>query len=129
LSLGFYALLGAVGLPIFSEHKAGFAVLFGTTGGYLFGFIVAAALVGFLAEKGWSKNVFGMAASYVLGSAVVYLIGASWLTYGYLGGVWTGPQGGLAYGVLPFLLWDAVKAVIAAGLMPAAWRLVSLVKK
>ncbi|MFM6979826.1 MAG: biotin transporter BioY [Micrococcales bacterium] len=128
LSMGLYAVVGGLGLPVFTEASSGMSVLFGATGGYIIGFIIAAALVGYLSEKNFSSNVLKMAVSYTAGTIVIYALGATWLTYGYLGGVWTGDQGGLAYGVLPFLIWDAVKAVVAAGLLPASWKLVNLIK-
>lgn len=125
LSLGLYALIGGLGLPVFTAQAHGFDYLFGATGGYIVGFILAAALVGWLAEKGWSSSSIGMIASYVLGSVVIYGIGASWLTYGYLGGDW---NKGLNFGVLPFLVWDAIKAFVAAAIVPEAWRLANKFK-
>lgn len=127
-SMVLYALLGGIGLPIFSEQSSGWTTLFGATGGYLLAFILASALVGWLAEKGWSKTGLGMLGSYVLGSLVVYALGASWLTYGFLGGEWFGVQGGLAYGVIPFLAFDAIKAFVAAAILPEAWRLAAKFK-
>lgn len=129
LSMALYAVVGALGIPVFSEASAGPDVLFGATGGYIIGFVLAAALVGYLAEKNFSSNVLKMALSYAAGTIVIYALGATWLTYGYLGGVWTGEAGGLMLGVIPFLIWDAVKAVIAAGLLPASWKLVNAIKK
>ncbi len=125
LSLALYAVLGTF-LPIYTNHTLGVDHLFGATGGYIISFVVASALVGFLAEKGWSKSVPLMFISYVLGTAIVYAIGASWLTYGYLGGDWSK---GLAFGVTPFLIWDAVKAIIAGALVPAGWSLAKALKK
>jgi biotin transport system substrate-specific component len=125
LSLALYAVLGTF-LPIYTNHTSGVDHLFGATGGYIISFVVASALVGFLAEKGWSKSVPLMFISYVLGTAIVYAIGASWLTYGYLGGDWSK---GLAFGVTPFLIWDAVKAIIAGALVPAGWSLAKALKK
>lgn len=120
LSLAIYALVGGLGLPVFTAQAHGFDYLFGATGGYIVGFILAAGFVGWLAEKGWSNSSVGMIASYVIGSAIIYVIGASWLTYGYLGGDW---NKGLNFGVLPFLVWDAIKAFVAAAIVPEAWRL------
>src|SRR5690606_38079347 len=56
LSMILYVVLGAVGLPIYSEAASGVGVLLGTTGGYLVGFIAAAALTGWLAERNWDKK-------------------------------------------------------------------------
>lgn len=126
LSLAIYALVGGLGLPVFTAQAHGFDYLFGATGGYIVGFILAAGFVGWLAEKGWSNSSIGMIASYVIGSAIIYVIGASWLTYGYLGGDW---NKGLNFGVLPFLVWDAIKAFVAAAIVPEAWRLSNKFKK
>lgn len=125
LSLAIYALIGALGAPVFTAQGHGVDYLFGATGGYIIAFIFAAALVGFLAEKGWSKSSIGMIASYVIGSAIIYGIGATWLTYGYLNGDW---NKGMAFGVLPFLIWDAIKAFVAAAIVPEAWRLATKFK-
>ncbi|MFM1927042.1 MAG: hypothetical protein RLZ06_618 [Actinomycetota bacterium] len=125
LSLALYALVGGLGLPVFTAQAHGLDYLFGATGGYIVGFILAAGLVGWLAEKGWSNSSIGMIASYVIGSAIIYVIGASWLTYGYLGGDW---NKGLNFGVLPFLVWDVIKAFVAAAIVPEAWRLANKFK-
>ena len=123
---GCLELVGGLGLPVFTAQAHGFDYLFGATGGYIVGFILAAGFVGWLAEKGWSNSSIGMIASYVIGSAIIYVIGASWLTYGYLGGDW---NKGLNFGVLPFLVWDAIKAFVAAAIVPEAWRLSNKFKK
>lgn len=125
-SLALYALIGGLGLPVFTGSAHGIEYLFGATGGYIIGFILAATLVGYLSERGWTKSSLGMIAVYGLGSLVIYSLGASWLTYGYLGGDW---QQGLALGVLPFLIWDAIKAFIAAAILPEAWRYADILKK
>ena len=128
LSMALYAFIGALGLPVFSEASSGFKVLFGATGGYILGFILASALVGWFAEKQFASNVVKMAISYVAGTAVIYALGVTWLAYSVLGGQFFGENGALALGLFPFLIWDAVKAVIAAGLVPGAWALVRKVK-
>ncbi|MEN9714715.1 MAG: hypothetical protein RJA35_182 [Actinomycetota bacterium] len=124
LSMALYAVAGLF-LPVFSGGAHGLNVLLGATGGYIFGFILAGFVVGKLAELNWSSNVLKMAASYVVGSAVVYAVGVPVLTITALGGNWAL---GLQYGLVPFLIWDAAKAVIAAGLVPGAWALVKKVK-
>ena len=124
LSLALYALAGLV-LPVYSQGSQGASVLFGATGGYIFGFILAAAAVGYLAERKFSNNVFKMVASYVVGSAIIYAVGVPVLAaVAFKGDLALGAQ----YGLYPFLIWDAVKAVIAGGLLPGAWALVRKVK-
>lgn len=117
-SMGVYLAMGAAGLPVFAGAKALTAVL--PTAGYLVGFVVAGFIVGYLAGKGFSTTPLRVAASFALGSTVIYILGAGWLVLG-LG--LTLPQA-LAAGVAPFLVGDAIKAVAAATLLPIAWKLI-----
>jgi biotin transport system substrate-specific component len=120
LSLGLYLLIGAIGLPVFSRGGHGTDYLLGATGGYIVGFILAAALVGRLAELGWDRHVIGSIGAMLLGNIVIYAIGAPWLA------VVTKRTllDAVAVGVTPFLVWDAVKILVAAAIFPAAWWLV-----
>jgi biotin transport system substrate-specific component len=115
-----YVLLGVVGLPVFAGQASGIGKLFGFTGGYLIGFIVAAGLVGRLAERAWDRTVVQTVGLMVLGTLVIYLIGVPVLAAG------TGlPVSDAIYqGAIVFLPWDAAKVVVAAGLLPLAWRLI-----
>jgi biotin transport system substrate-specific component len=118
LSMLFYVLIGAAGLPVFAQASGGSEHLVGATGGYLIGFIVAAAVVGWLAEKGWDRS-FGTAAGLMLiGTLIVYAIGVPVLT------AVTGLPfaDALEVGALVFLPWDLAKVLLAAGLLPYAWR-------
>ena len=124
LSMALYVVAG-IALPVYSGGAHGLNVLLGATGGYLLGFIVAAFVVGKLAEFNYSSNVIKMLVSYVAGSAIVYALGVSVLTMTAMKGNWAL---GMQYGLYPFLAWDAVKAVVAAGLVPGAWALVKKVK-
>jgi len=117
-SMGVYLAMGAAGLPVFAGAKALTAVL--PTAGYLVGFVVAGFVVGALAARGFSTTPIRVAASFALGSAIIYVLGAGWLVVG-LG--LTLPQA-LAAGVAPFLVGDAIKAVAAATLLPIAWKVV-----
>ncbi len=112
-----YVLLGVIGLPVFAESHAGFAVLLGARGGYLVGFIAAAALVGRLAELGWDRRFGGAVGATLLGTTVIYLIGVPWLA------VTTGMPFGdaIAKGLEPFVIADVVKLIAAAILFPATW--------
>lgn len=113
-----YVLIGVAGLPVFAEGKHGLAILLGPTGGYLIGFVLASALVGRLAELGWDRNIFGGIGAMLIGMAAIYAIGVPWLAYTYF----EGDLGqGIATGLTPYLLWDAVKLVLAAAAFPAAW--------
>jgi biotin transport system substrate-specific component len=117
-TLALYALEGAIGLPVFAEMKAGLPVLLGPTGGYIIGFIIAAGLVGYLAEKGWDRNAFTMFAATLLGGAILYVPGLAWL-YMFVGNL----SDTLAGGLTPFIIGDIVKALLAAIAFPAAWLL------
>ena len=113
-----YVALGAIGLPIFADAKHGVEWLVAATGGYLVGFVLASAIVGRLAELGWDRNLLGSIGAMVLGSAAIYAVGVPWLAYvAYDGDL----AKGVATGMLPFLLWDALKLSLAAAAFPAAW--------
>ena len=118
-----YLFEGAIGLPVFAGGASGMAVLFGPTGGYLFGFLLAAVAMGYLAERGMGRSVVSTVIAMVIGNMVIYLCGASWLA-GFIG---FGKA--MAAGVLPFLYGDALKLAVAAGLMPLAWRAVKAAQK
>ena len=116
-STGLYLLLGLVGLPVFAGGRNGIDVVLGVSGGYIVGFILAAAIVGRLAELGWDRNLLGSVGAMVLGSAVVYLVGVPWLAVSAGQPIdWA-----LANGLQPFLLGDALKIALAAVAFPAAW--------
>ena len=116
-TLFFYLLQGSLGLPVFA-WGGGFGYLAGPTGGYLIGFMVAAGLVGWLAERGWDRVPLKTLAAMLLGMGVIYLLGVGW--YGHLAGLETA----IAKGAVPFLAADAFKVVLAAAVLPTAWKLV-----
>ncbi|GLV46955.1 biotin biosynthesis protein BioY [Thermus sp. LT1-2-5] len=127
--LGFLALLaylleGAMGLPVFAGGTGGVAKILGPTGGFLLAFPLAAGLVGFLVERfGLDRSFLGTLLAMLLGNALLYLVGLPWLG-AWLMGVdkFTGVGGLLAMGLFPFIPGDLVKAVLAALLLPTAWR-------
>jgi len=118
ITVAAYLFEGALGLPVFAGGAAGVAVLMGPTAGYLFGFLLAAIAMGYLAERGMGRTVVSTIAAMVIGNCVVYLCGALWLAN------FIGFGQAIVMGVLPFLYGDALKLVVAAGLMPWAWRAV-----
>jgi biotin transport system substrate-specific component len=130
LSLGLYALAGLAGLPVFApkadgSHVVGFAAFVGPTAGFILGFVLAAYLVGLLAERKWSSNVIKTFVAFVVGSVVIYLIGIPVLSsLAFKGDL----VAAITY-MVPFMVWDVVKAVIAAGLLPGAWLLVKKAQK
>lgn len=119
----FYLLQGVVGLPVFSGGTFGIAVIVGPTGGYLVGFLFAAVVMGFLAERGMGRSIISTVIAMIIGNVVIYLMGASWLAS------FIGFEEALVAGVLPFIYGDALKLAVAAILMPMAWRLVKNFQK
>ncbi|NBC95436.1 MAG: biotin transporter BioY [Deinococcus-Thermus bacterium] len=117
-TVALYLLSGGLGLAIFSGGEAGWATLAGPTGGYLLGFPLAAALVGWLAQRGWDARPLATAAAMALGNVVIYTLGLAWLAR-FAPDLPTT----LAWGLWPFLAGDAVKIAAAAALLPVAWRL------
>lgn len=117
VGVSLYVLLGVVGLPFFAEGKGGISVIWGATGGYLIGFVVAGALVGRLAELGWDRRIGGALGAMLLGNVVIYAIGLPWL------GVVTSASAAetIGLGLTPFLVGDALKLILAASLFPVAW--------
>lgn len=125
LALLAYLAEGVAGLPVFAEGKAGWVVLSGPTGGYLVGFVFAAMLVGFLAERGWSRLPWLTALAMVLGNVVIYLVGVPWLAV-YVASVAHLPfDAALRYafqnGLTPFIVGDVLKLVAASLVLPGAW--------
>jgi len=119
-SLALYLAQGAVGLPFFSggEGGAAFLGLAAVTGGYLWGFVLSAAVVGWLAERGWDRSVRSSIGAMFLGELVLYLVAIPWLMRAI-----DVPLGeALELGLAPFVVGDAIKLLLAAGLLPAGWR-------
>ena len=108
-TLALYTTEGAVGIPVFAQMKTGLAVIGGPTGGYIVGFIIAAALVGYLSEKNWDRSFVKMFAAAILGALVLYLPGLVWLHQFANGWRQT-----LEWGIMPFLIGDLIKAALVA---------------
>jgi biotin transport system substrate-specific component len=134
LSMVVYLLAGLLGAPIFAEHHSGnlFAL---TSGGFIIGFVAAAALVGWLAQLQWDRVVLRTMVSFLAGTVVMYAFGLPWLAMvlnGFGPAVW---HGALHYdslwaatwgaGFFPFLIGDVLKAVVAGLLLPLAWKAVA----
>lgn len=118
LALAFYVLLGSVGLPVFAGGTGGLTRLVGPTGGYLLGFVVAAWLAGWLAERRFDRTPGRSLFTMVLANLMIYAFGLPWLAF-YVG--WNHV---LLYGFLPFIVGDTLKLLLASGLLPVAWRVV-----
>ena len=114
LAMSLYAVAGVVGVPWFAEGSSGFAM---ASFGYILGFIVAAGIVGRIAERGATLTVWRTAGLMVLGNLVIYAVGVTWLKYA-IDATWATA---LQLGVAPFLVGDVVKIALAAGLLPLTW--------
>jgi biotin transport system substrate-specific component len=115
-----YMVEGMLGWPVFQgtpEKGLGLAYMVGTTGGYLVGFVVAAAIVGWAADRGWDRSFFRFFGVLLVAEFAILALGYGWLA------VLIGPDKAWTFGVVPFLVPDLVKVGLAAAIMPAAWAL------
>lgn len=118
VATGTYLLAGLLGAPMFAQGASGWAF---ASFGYILGYVAACVLVGHLARRRADRRVLPMALVAIASTGVVYLFGVPWLA------VFAGVDlpTALALGMVPFLLGDAIKAVAAAALLPATWRLIN----
>jgi len=114
-----YLLMGVVGLPVYADQSHGLDVVLGATGGYLLGFVVAAALVGWLAQRQWDRRFASATAAMLAGTVVIFAIGLPWLMADQ-GLDWATT---LEYGLYPFVPGELLKLYLAAALLPGAWKL------
>ncbi|RED53407.1 biotin transporter BioY [Aestuariispira insulae] len=122
-AVALYLFEGAVGFPVFAgtpERGIGIAYMVGPTGGYLVGFLIAACLIGGLAQKGWDRNPVTAAAAMAMGLLCIYGPGLVWLT-GFVG-----VNKAIELGLQPFLFADLAKVILAALLLPGLWKLLSI---
>ena len=120
LSQIIYVLLGIVGLPVFSGFKAGIGILFGPTGGFLFGFIISAYVIGRIIEAKKEKNFFYYLLAGLIGTLIIYIIGVTQLSLVTDMGI----KKALMVGMLPFLPGDILK-IIAASFIASKLKLVA----
>ena len=116
--LALYLVEGGLGLPFFAGGASGFGILTGATAGYLAGFVMAAYVIGLLAERGLERSVRTSLLPFLVGTIIIYFCGVAWLSI-VLGSL----SKAVAAGLLPFLIGDAVKLVAASVVLPVAWRL------
>ncbi len=116
LSVATYLLEGLVGLPVLAGFSGGIAKFTGPTGGYLIGFLLAAIVVGYLAERGWTRSVLLALAAMFVGTILIYIPGLAWLSK-FVG------ADTIKFGLSPFLIGDSIKAAIAAAALPGLWKL------
>jgi biotin transport system substrate-specific component len=113
-----YALLGIIGIPWFAGGQHGYV---GVNAGYLLGFILAAYLCGFVAERGADRKVIGALPAMLLGEVAIYAIGVPWLAID----LHVGAAKAISLGFNPFVVGDAIKVAIGAALLPSAWHFVN----
>ena len=120
-SLLLYLAEGAVGLPFFADGGHGVSVLglSSATGGYLWGFVLAAALIGWLSHLGWDRSIRSSIGAMFLGEVVLYGVGVPWL----MSSLGVPLEKGLEFGLYPFVIGDTLKLLAAAALLPGAWKL------
>lgn len=124
-TLGLYLVWAAVGLPVLApeadgSHRSGLEVLrlASATGGYLWGFVVAAAITGWCASRGWDRSMRSSISAMLLGSIAIFAFGVPWL----MEALDLPLQQGLEFGLYPFVIGDILKLLVAAGFLPAAWK-------
>lgn len=120
-----YWLMGMVGLPFYSNGTGGWSVATGPTMGYLVGFIVAAAVVGRLAEYRHDRHVLTSVAAMTMGSMIIYVCGATWLSINLGIPLATGEQNAISLGVTPFLVGDVIKMCLAGLATASTWRFIN----
>jgi biotin transport system substrate-specific component len=117
-SVALYLAVGAIGLPVFANNGSGWQVLTGLSAGFLFAFPVSAFVVGRMSERGWDRR-FGTALLAMFAANLIILLG---------GGIWyaimRGPEAALTRAIMPFVLVDLLKMVVAAAVLPSAWLLI-----
>jgi biotin transport system substrate-specific component len=113
-ALVLYAVAGVAGVPWFAGHSSGYA---SASFGYVVGFVAAAVLCGYLAGRGADRSVLRSVPAMIAAEVVIYAFGLTWLAID----LHLGASATIAAGLTPFLAGDAIKAAIAAGLLPAAW--------
>ncbi|RWO05497.1 MAG: biotin transporter BioY [Mesorhizobium sp.] len=115
-----YMAEGAMGLPVFQgtpEKGIGIAYMLGSTGGYLAGFVVMAAIVGWAADRGWDRHPVKLFNAMLVAEIVMMAMGFAWLA------LLIGPEKSWQFGVVPFIVGDLIKVALAASLVPAVWSL------
>jgi biotin transport system substrate-specific component len=116
-SLALYFVVGLAGAPVYSGGDGGWTIVKGATGGYLVGFIVAAWLTGYLAERKWDRRFPTAVSALLTGNVVIYAFGLPWLAHVAN----TDLETTLEFGLYPFVIGDLLKMYLAGALLPAAW--------
>jgi len=117
LSMVLYALVGIAGVPVFSDASHGIDIVAGPTGGYIIGFIFAAALTGWLAQRQWDHKIVKAFLAFSVGTVVTFVVGLPWLA----ASLNLTLEQTLQAGLYPFILGGVIKAALAAGFIRLAW--------
>ncbi len=120
-----YLSIGLLGMPVFANLQSGPLTVFGPTGGYLVAFPILAWLCGFVADKKWDRQLWSSILGMIVGSCLLLTIGSLWLSAFVPGGV----RSAFALGFMPFFAIETIKAILIAGAMPLAWKLLSFPKQ
>jgi biotin transport system substrate-specific component len=110
-----YLAAGAIGIPVFASG-AGLAYMAGPTGGYLAGFLAAAVVLGYLADKGMGRTILSALGLFLIGEILIFALGTGWLA-ALIGG-----EKAIAGGLLPFIPGEVLKVALATALLFAAWK-------
>lgn len=110
---------GALGLPVFAGPVAGIAYFAGPTAGFLIGFVIAAIIVGSLAERGWDRSYSKTVAAMTIGTIAIFACGLLWLEF------YVGATNVLIAGLFPFIPGAVLKIILAAALLPSGWKLLN----
>ncbi len=116
-ALVLYLSMGLSGLPVFAGGTGGVEHLAGPTGGYLIGFVLAAYVIGRMAERGLERTIHTSFLPFLVGTGIIYLAGVSWLA------LYIGLPAAIEKGLLPFLIGDVLKLLLASIAVPSAWKL------
>jgi biotin transport system substrate-specific component len=116
-AMALYGIAGVAGVPWFTGHASGYV---GASFGYIVGFVLCAALCGFLAERGADRSLLKSVPAMLAGEIVLYAVGVTWLGVS----LHVSAHEAIVLGLRPFLIGDAIKAAMAAALLPGAWKLV-----
>ena len=114
-AMSLYAVAGVAGVPWFAGHASGYV---GASFGYILGFVLSAALCGWLAERGADRSILRSVPAMAAGEVVMYGVGVLWLAFD----LHVSASEAIALGLTPFLVGDAIKAALAALLLPGAWK-------
>jgi biotin transport system substrate-specific component len=125
VSLSLYLCLGVAGAPIYADGRHGWGIITGPTGGYIVGFVVAACVTGYLAERGWDRRFPSAVGAMLTGNVIVYAVGLPWLAVV----LDTNFDTTLDLGLYKFVPGDLLKLYLAAALLPTAWRVVGRMRR